>query len=172
MSKPHNYWFLLTFSLLSCIFCILHLPFPTFNTAIYSSAVCSLIGFIIIMILNPAGFYNLYSDTIKHILNVFGIPTWFLNVYTFSISAFLLHLAPVYFYRNTYPLGNPLPIMVIWLIIFFPVMRHMYPFDELTMVGIGVLTYLLFLVGTYILFGQNSNYHCNILYICNKKIPR
>ena len=172
MSKPHNYWFLLTFSLLSCIFCILHLPFPTFNAAIYSSAVCSLIGFIIIMILSPAGFYNLHSDTIKHILNVFGIPTWFLNVYTFSISAFLLHLAPVYFYRNTYPLGNPLPIMVIWLIIFFPVMRHMYPFDELTMVGIGVLTYLLFLVGTYILFGQNSNYHCNILYICNKKILR
>jgi hypothetical protein len=172
MSQPHNYLFLLTFSVLVCVFCILHLPFPTFNAAIYSSTICALIGFTLILILNPTGLYSMYGDTIKHILNVFGVPSWAVNIYTFNIVAFLIHLAPVYFYRNVYPLGNPLPIMIIWVIIFFPVIRNMYPFDEYTMIGIGILTYLLFLAGTYILFGQNSNYHCNILYICNKKILR
>jgi hypothetical protein len=154
MSSQKNYWFLLTFSLIVCVLCTLQLPFPQFNAAIYSSTICALIGFTLIVILKPTGLYDLYSNTINRQLSVFGIPSRVMNPYTFNITAFLLHLAPVYFYKDIYPLGNPLPIMIIWLLLFFPVMRYMYPFTELEIVGIGLATYLLFLLGTYFLVGQ------------------
>jgi hypothetical protein len=106
------------------------------------------------VILKPIGLYDMYSNAINRQLSVFGIPSLVMNPYTFNITAFLLHLAPVYFYKDIYPLGNPLPIMIIWLLLFFPVMRYMYPFTELEMVGIGLATYILFLLGAYFLVGQ------------------
>ena len=149
MAQQNNYWFIATFSIVVVILSTLQLPFPEINAAIYASTVFALIGFTIIMLRKPSGFYHMYGDTVKQLITLFGLPSTLINLYVFNFIATVIHLAPVYFYRNTYSLGNPLPIMVIWLLFAFPALHKMYPFREVELMGIGGISYLLFLAVAY-----------------------
>ena len=139
---PNNYWFIVTFSVLSAIFNALPLPY-NWNDIAYSSAICALIGFIIIMFRHPTGLYRIYASTIQNLISMVipGLGKTNTNLYTSTI----LHILPVYLLRNVRNLGNPLPFFALWSFIFWPVVEQMYPCTTLEIILIGVAAYTIFM---------------------------
>ena len=111
----HNYWFLVSFSLLSIVF---HL-FPIsreLHDILYSANVFSLIGFTVIAVLYPYRLYNYYGETFRNVIAKIGLARVVpFNVYILLTFAWIVHVLPVYLFRNTYSLGNP----VSWILLYF-----------------------------------------------------
>lgn len=143
---PNNYWFIVTFSVLSAVFSVLPLPY-NWNDIAYSSAICALIGFFIIMFRHPTGLYRMYASTIQNLISMVipGLGKAVINFYTFTIGATILHILPVYLLRNVRNLGNPLPFGALWFLIFWPVVEQMYPCTTLETLLIGVAVYIIFM---------------------------
>ena len=140
--NKRNYWFLLTFSLLS-IFLHFVPSNPEFHNMLYSANVVSLIGFTIMLWISPYGFYNTYVETFKHIAMNLGISRVFtdkwLDVVVFNSVAWFIHIVPVVAFSQTYTLGNPVFLMATYLILFGAYLPKIYPYTISTTVMIGIV---------------------------------
>jgi hypothetical protein len=116
----YNFWFLVSFSVLSII---LHIfPFPrVVHNALYTCNMIALIGFTAIILISPSGMYDLYNPTFESIFGVhFSTSVW-------NIIAWIMHLLPVYLLRKIYQFGNPLYCIVLYLLVFGPYLHIIYP---------------------------------------------
>lgn len=170
--NKHNYWFLLTFSILS-IFLHFVPSNPEFHNMMYSANVVSLIGFTIFIWLSPYGFYNTYVETFKHIAMNLGISRVFtdkwLDIVVFNIGALVIHIVPVVVFSQTYTLGNPILWMSIYLILFGVYLPNIYPHSISTTVmgGIAGLVLVYFLQNSGVLRDESIVNHV-YLYSSNK----
>jgi hypothetical protein len=135
----HNYWFLVSFSLLSIVLHILPISRDIHNI-LYSANVFSLIGFTIIIAFYPYRLYNYYSETFRNIITQIGLSRVVeLNVYLLLIIAWIVHVIPVYVLRNKYSFGNPISWILLYFVFAGPFLGKIYnlTFHEITGVFIG-----------------------------------
>ena len=158
----HYYWFVVSFSLLSIL---LHFV-PSnreFHNMLYSANAVSLVGFTIMLSVYPYAFYNTYVETFRHMASYLGISrvfwqTW-VNLYVFNAITWLIHLAPVLVFRNTYTLGNPLLLMIAYLLAFGIYLPKIYggiPVVYLVLIGVSSLVIVLLRLRVISLFSYAS----------------
>jgi hypothetical protein len=166
----HNYWFLVSFSLLSILF---HL-FPIsreLHDILYSANVFSLIGFTVIAVFYPYRLYNYYGETFRNIIAKIGlcysrrnddrsfvgelcyshrnddrsfvgelarvVP---FNVYILLTIAWIVHVLPVYLFRNTYSLGNPVSWILLYFVFAGPFLGKIYNLTFHEIAGVFIIT--------------------------------
>ena len=142
----NNYWFIVTFSVLSIIFSFVPLPY-NWNDISYSASICALIGFCIITLRHPYGLYRMYGSTIQNLISMVipGLGKALINFYTLTAGATIMHILPVYLLRNVRNLGNPIPFFLLWFVIFFPFIEKMYPCSTIEIILIGIMSYMLYM---------------------------
>lgn len=148
--NKYNYWFLVSFSLLSILLHILPISRDIHNI-LYSANVFSLIGFSIIATFYPYRLYNYYGETFRNINYQIGLSRVIdLNVYILLMVGFIIHAIPVYVLRNKYSLGNPVSWILLYFIFAGPFLGKIYnlTFHEIASVFIG--TSVLFMAFNYI----------------------
>jgi hypothetical protein len=146
--NKHNYWFLASFSFVSTVILLLPISRELHNT-FYSANVFALIGFTIIMFLYPSRLYNLYGETIRHIIDQLGLSRMIqLNMYSFNAGSWIIHVIPVWAFRNSYSLGE----LTIWLLAYFvlagPFLERIYNLTFLEIAGVALATSGVFVVTT------------------------
>ena len=151
----HNYWFLVSFSLLSIVF---HL-FPIsreLHDILYSANVFSLIGFTVIAVFYPYRLYNYYGETFRNVIAKIGlcysrrnddrsfvgelsrvVP---FNVYILLTIAWIVHVLPVYLFRNTYSLGNPVSWILLYFLFAGPFLGKIYNLTFHEIAGVFIIT--------------------------------
>jgi len=145
------YWFLASFSVLSFVALFLVSQFSihySVHDALYSSVVISLIGCIVIMAMEPRGFYNMYIETAIRIVERIGLRTIlpYINLTSFNIAALLFHVIPVVAFYGVYYLGDPLIWMILYLVLFGPYLDKIYPIRQMQFIGLG----LILILGLYV----------------------
>jgi hypothetical protein len=135
----HNYWFLVSFSLLSSLF---HL-FPIsreLHDILYSANVFSLIGFTVIAVFYPYRLYNYYGETFRNIIAKIGLSSVVpFNVYVFLMTAWIIHVIPVYLFRNTYSLGNPVSWILLYFVFAGPFLGKIYHLTFRELAGVFII---------------------------------
>ena len=122
----YNYWFIISFSLLSILFHLLPISREYHNT-LYSANVLALAGFTIITVLFPVRFYAYYIETFRHFIYQIGLSRVIhLNIVMFYLVAWMIHAIPVWALRNTYTLANPIPWIVLYLLFAGPFLGKIY----------------------------------------------
>jgi hypothetical protein len=135
----HNYWFLVSFSLLSSLF---HL-FPIsreLHDILYSANVFSLIGFTVIALFYPYRLYNYYGETFRNIIAKIGLSRVVpFNVYVFLMTVWIIHVIPVYLLRNTYSLGNPVSWILLYFVFAGPFLGKIYHLTFSELAGVFII---------------------------------
>jgi hypothetical protein len=136
----HNYWFLVSFSLLSILF---HL-FPIsreLHDILYSANVFSLIGFTVIAVFYPYRLYNYYGETFRNIIAKIGLSRVVtFNVYVLLTFGWIVHVLPVYLFRNTYSLGNPVSWILLYFVFAGPFLGKIYNLEFHELAGVFIIT--------------------------------
>jgi hypothetical protein len=138
--NKHNYWFLVSFSLLSFV---LHLlPLSTkFHNILYSANVFSLIGFTIIITFYPYRLYNYYGETFRNIISIIGLSRVIeFNIYWLYVGAWIVHFIPVYVLRNKYSMGNPISWILLYFVFAGPFLGKIYNLTFYELSGVFVIT--------------------------------
>lgn len=146
--NERNYWFLASFSFASTVIQLLPISRELHNT-FYSANVFALIGFTIIMFLYPSRLYNFYGETIRHIIDQLGLSRMIqLNMHSFYAISWIIHVIPVWAFRNSYSLGK----LTIWLLAYFvlagPFLERIYNLTFLEIAGVALATSVVFVVTT------------------------
>jgi len=130
--------FLWTISFLSFFLNLVRVS-PEYNNSLYSVNWISLVGFLLMVALNPHGFYELYGPTFQYIGNVLipGLGNIVIEP-VFYLGAIVFHLAPVFLFRNTYSLGHAMWPMLAYLVVFGPYLERIYPLETWKVVCIGI----------------------------------
>ena len=133
-----NYGFLGTISFLSVVLNLVPIS-REYNNALYSVNWICFIGFVIMVLLNPHGFFELYGSTFQHIGNTLirGLGD-IVSEPVFYLGAILFHAAPILAFRNTYSLGQAMWPMLAYLVVFGPYLERIYPLESWKVVGIGI----------------------------------
>ena len=158
--KPLNFGFIFTFSFISMVSNWL----PThgkFRSTVYAASVLSLIGFSMIVAWKPEGFFQLYGAVFQEA--VYRIWTMFINVsredvnvyaniYTMYVVAFGIHILPLYVFRKQWKhrLGNPLLLLLIYAILFYPWVESIYPVSIPQLFVIAVLSWSILQASSFI----------------------
>lgn len=134
--NKHNYWFLLSFSLLSILLHFVCISRDVHNI-LYSANVFSLIGYTIIALLYPYRLYNYYGETFRNIIQHLGLSRVIqLNVYWLHIFAWIIHAIPVWVLRNTYSMGNPISWILLYFILMGPFLGKIYNLSTRELAGV------------------------------------
>lgn len=145
-TNKHNYWALISFSFLSVILHLLPIS-ESIHNMLYSANVFSLIGFTILIFIHPNAFYNYYGETIRDKAYQIGITRVIpINQYTINVFVWLAHFIPVFVLRNTYTLGNPMGLFLVYLLLFFPFLHKIYPFTIIELGIVFVISVILLLL--------------------------
>ena len=139
--NKHNYWFLLSFSLLSILLHFVCISRDLHNI-LYSANVFSLIGYTIIALFYPYRLYNYYGETFRNIIEQIGLSRVIVvNVYWLHIFMWVFHAIPVWVLRNTYSLGNPISWILLYFILAGPFLGKIYnlTFREIAGVFFGAV---------------------------------
>ena len=149
--EPLNVGFLFTFSMISIITNWLPIH-GELRENVYSATVLSLIGFSMIVAWKPEGFFQLYGAVFQEA--VYRIWTMFINVsresvnvyaniYTMYVVAFGIHILPVYVFRKQWKrhLGNPLLLLIIYSILFYPWIESIYPLSIPQLFVVAILSW-------------------------------
>lgn len=147
--NKYNVWFLVSFSLLSILFHLFPISRELHNT-LYSANVFSLIGFTIIATFYPYRLYNYYGETFRNVFDQIGLSrVVHFNIYLLLFVAFIIHVIPVYVFRNKYSLGNP----IYWLLLYFvfagPFLGKIYNLTFFELTGVFLSTVVLFIAFSY-----------------------
>jgi len=154
----YNYWFLVSFSLLSIILHLLPVSRDIHNI-LYSANVFSLIGFSVIIALYPYRLYNYYGETFRNIIAEIGLSRVIdFNVYLLYVGAWIVHAIPVYAFRNKYSMSNPINWILLYFVLFGPFLGKIYNLTFYELSGVFVITIGL-LMALYIWFESRSLYN-------------
>jgi hypothetical protein len=132
----HNYRFLFTFSFVSILLQLLPVSRELHNV-FYSANVFSLMGYTIIMLAYPSRLYNHYGETIRNIVEQVGLSEIVdLNIYWVNLLGLVIHVIPVWIFRNAYSLGNLTILMFVYFVIAGPYLEIIYnlAFHEIAVV--------------------------------------
>jgi hypothetical protein len=140
--NPHNYWFLVSFSLLSILFHFI----PSnreFHNMLYSANILSLVGFTSMIWLYPDALYDAYLETHLEMARYVGISRvsimkW-MNRTIFNTIVWAIHLIPVILLANVYSIGNPLLLVLCYLIVFGAYLEKIYSMPLWAILFSGVL---------------------------------
>ena len=147
--NKHNYWFLVSFSLLSIVFHLLPLSRDIHNI-LYSANVFSLIGFTVIITLYPYRLYNYYGETFRNIISIIGLSRVIdFNMYWLYFVAWILHAIPVYVLRNKYSLGNPISWIFLYFVFAGPFLGKIYNLTFYELSGVFFGSVVLFIAFSY-----------------------
>jgi len=145
---PYNqnneyYWFLGSLSFLSFVAVFLVGQFSihySVHDALYSSAVISLAGFLVILAMEPRGFYNMYIETAIRLVERMGLGNMlpYIHLTSFNAAALVFHVIPVVAFYGVYSMGNPLLWMTIYLVLFGPYLEKIYPITQMHCIGLGI----------------------------------
>jgi hypothetical protein len=138
--NAYNYWFLASFSNLSIWLNLLPIH-PLYNGALLSANVFSLIGFTVITALYPTLFYNHYGETFKRLLKYLGVERA-ITPLTVGIVGWLYHAIPVWIFSRKYTPSNPEGWMFVYMALFGPYLRNIYPLPIGVLLGVGVVSYM------------------------------
>lgn len=139
MERQLHFDFAWTISFLSFFLIWIQGPPREYHNTLYSVCWISLVGFLLMVALNPHGFYELYGPTFQYIGNVL-IPGLG-NIVTepvFYLGAITFHVIPVAVFRNTYSLGQAMWPMLAYLVVFGPYLERIYPLETWKVVCIGI----------------------------------
>jgi hypothetical protein len=146
----YNYWFLVSFSLLSILVHLLPLSTKLHNT-LYSANVFSLIGFTIIVTLYPYRLYNYYGETLRNIISIIGLSRVIeFNIYWLYVGAWIVHFIPVYVFRNKYSLGNPISWILLYFVFAGPFLGKIYNLTFAELLGVFIITIGLLMAFIYL----------------------
>jgi len=137
-----EFQFLTTLSFLSFALNIFRIS-PDYNNALFSVNWICLVGFLVMVLLNPHGFFERYVSTFQFMAN--RIVNGLGNMITepvFYLGAFAFHVAPILAFRNTYSLGPAMWPMLLYLIVFGPYLERIYPLESRMVVFIGIIEIL------------------------------
>lgn len=144
-----NWWVLGTFSFWSIFLSFLSVvvyPLP-YNNGIYSSLVCALIGYVILLFRHPVELYDLYGENIKNLFALVSAES-LLNLQTFIVATFIIHAVPVYLFKPAGDLGDPFPFFCIWTVLFFPYIEVIYPLSVVEFFATSLVIYILYRIIT------------------------
>ena len=141
--NAYNYWFLVSFSNLSILLNILPIH-PLINGALLSANVFSLVGFTLITVVYPTLLYNKYGETFKRLLKFTGISgvERAITPMTVGIIGWVYHAIPAWIFSRMYTPTNPEGWMLVYLALFGPSLKNIYPLSIVEMVGVGAASYL------------------------------
>ena len=143
--NKHNYWFLVSFSLLSIWFHLFPISRELHNI-LYSANVFSLIGFTMIAVFYPYRLYNYYGETFRNIIEQIGISRVIdFNIYRLLTIGWLVHAIPVYIFRNVYSIGNPVSWILLYFVFAGPFLGKIYNLTFCELASVFVITVGLFI---------------------------
>jgi hypothetical protein len=148
--NKHNYWFLVSFSLLSIVLHLLPLSTRLHNI-LYSANVFSLIGFTIIITFYPYRLYNYFGETFRNIIYMIGLSRVIeFNIYWLYLGAWIVHFIPVYIFRNKYSFGNPISWILLYFVFAGPFLGKIYNLTFYELSGVFLSTSILLMTFLHI----------------------
>ena len=148
--NKHNYWFLVSFSLLSIVLHFLPLSTSVHNI-LYSANVFSLIGFTIIITFYPYRLYNYFGETFHNIIYMIGFSRVIdFNIFWLYVCAWIVHFIPVYIFRNKYSFGNPISWILLYFVFAGPFLGKIYNLTFYELSNVFLSTSVLFVAFLHI----------------------
>ena len=155
--KTFNLGFLYTFSFLAAVSNWLPIR-GKLQSAVYAASILSLIGFSIIVALKPKWIFQKYGATFQEVVYTLLRPfvnvsrekvNVYANIYTIHLIGFGFHILPVYVFRKrwTRHLESPIPLLVIYAILFFPWIERIYPLPISKLIVVALLSWAICMMG-------------------------